>query len=124
MIFKIFQIKKDINLAKEKPASFAFGKGGEFILGIIIIPIIIYTAVVVLLFLSGYTETFGIESILARVIFWILFVPGVLSALLFFKIRNFLKKLSKKGDSFVNKKMHNSRVIESEVIEEVVYEKD
>lgn len=124
MIFKIFQIKKDIKEASQNPASFGLGKGGEFLLGLIIIPIIIYIAVVVLLFLSGYTETFGIESILARVVFWVLFIPGALSALLFFKIRNFLKKLSKKGDNFINKKMHNSRVIESEVVEEVIYEKE
>lgn len=125
MIFKIFQIKKDINEARQKPVSFGLGKGGEFILGILIIPIIIYVSVVVLLFLSGYTETFGFESLLARVIFWIIFVPGVISSFVFLKVRRFLKKISKKGDQFVDEKMHkNTRVIESEVIEEIVYEKE
>ena len=124
MIFKILQIKKDIKDARQNPASFGLGKGGELFLGIIIIPLIIYASVVVLLFLSGYTSTFGFESSLARVIFWILLVPGVASSFLFFKIRKFLKGLSKKGDDFVNKKINDAKIIESEVIEEVVYEKE
>lgn len=123
MIFKIFQIRKDIREGREAPASFATGKGFEFLFGLILIPLIIYLSVITLLFLSGYTEVFGFESVLARFVFWLLFIPGVVSSFVFYKIRKSIKNISKKGDSFVKNKIHDTKIIDSEVVAEI-YEKD
>lgn len=122
MIFKIFQIRKDIREGREAPASFATSKGFELIFGLLLIPLIIYLSVVTLLFLSGYTEVFGFESGLARLVFWLLAIPGAIFSLMFYKIRKFIKRLSKKGDTVIKQKIGDSHIIDSEVVEEI-YEK-
>jgi uncharacterized membrane protein len=123
MIFKIFQIRKDIKEGREAPASFAVDKGFEFFFGLLLIPLIIYLAVVTLLFLSGYTEVFGFESGLARLVFWLLAIPGAIFSLMFYKIRKFIKKLSKRGDTKIKEKIGDSHIIDSEVVEEIYEEK-
>lgn len=103
MIFQIFHIRKtirDIKDASENPADFAVGQGKELFIGAVLpllLPVVILTIV---LAVFAFSSLLGGPFLLAKILFWIVIFPAVVSVLVIRKLYSIL--FSKKIRSIKN----------------------
>ncbi len=77
MILRAFKIYRDTKKGIKDPTGFAFEQARETMLGVILLPVIIYAVIVILLGIMGFTHLIVHASGVAKVFFWIFLVIGI-----------------------------------------------
>lgn len=109
-IFKILKIKKSIKDAQNDPNAFAKDQVRGILWGLVILPLLISTIVVILFFIIGYTELFGFQVGFFKFLFWISFA---FILLIFSLIRRITRHVSKITFN-QNRKIINAVVVDPE----------
>ena len=98
MIFRAFKLYRDTKQGTADPTGFAAEQVKETVLGIVLIPVIIFVAILILLGLLGFTNIIVHASGVARAFFWIFFVMGIVFGIPAFVVGRLFSKLLKKGE--------------------------
>ena len=105
-IFKIFRIRKQVKNIREgaqDPAGFAGKQATDIVRGYVIILAFFTIIILSALFILGFTDFLIESSIVARVLFWILFIPLLLFWSLISVTLRQLKRLAKEAKEKVSR---------------------
>ncbi|MCC7436346.1 hypothetical protein IT402_00500 [Candidatus Nomurabacteria bacterium] len=106
--FKLLQIRKNINEARENPSVFAGEQAKGFLWGLFLLPVIVCFLVVGIFFIIGYTELFGFQAGFFKFLFW---VSLVVSFIVLSLLRMIVRTISK------NTSNQTKKVIDAIVVE-------
>jgi len=99
IIFNIFKIRKLIKEAKENPGKVASEELSGALVGMVFVPIVIFSVILILLFIFGFTNLFFGASLIAKILFYIILVLYIILILL---VRSILRKIKKHTESVTN----------------------
>lgn len=96
MLFKIFTIRKMVKDAQENPGEFAGGEIQDFLIGMLIVPVLIVVLLIGFFFIVGFTTVVGGPFMIGKIFFYILLISGTLTSIVLWKIIAFAKRITKK----------------------------
>lgn len=95
MIFKILKIRQMVKEGTENPSEFAGGQASDFIVGLLIAPLVIAIAVLVLLFILSYTTLLGGPFGFAKFFFYVVLFGALAFGSLVWKLSKLTKQMTR-----------------------------
>ncbi len=93
--------------AKENPGQFASGEIQDFLLGILVVPILIGVLLLALFFILGFTSVLGGPFMIGKFFFYVFLIGAGTVSFISWKVIKFTKQITKKE---VNRTIHVENV--------------
>lgn len=119
MLFRAFKIYRGTKKGVKDPTGFAFEQARETMIGIILLPVIIYAAVIVLLGLMGFTDLIVHASGIAKTFFWILLIVGFVFGVPIYIIAVAVNKLFRQGEDLIRPPVTKIKTKVTDVVRDI-----
>lgn len=97
-IFKITRVIRQLRSGTFSSKEFAVDEASDVLKGVFVLPFVINVALVVVVFLLGWTDLFAVSSWVGKLVFFVLLIPLVIQFVLYKIAKRIIVELAQKAD--------------------------